>query len=551
MGFFIYYFHCVISKSKLSLLSVLSGVLLYLAWPPLPFIAILFFAFIPLLIIEHKFISGQTTAKPAFFFGLLYLAFFIWNVSATWWVCNASLGGGAMAILANSLLMSMVFWLFHLSKKKVVNSLSVKPNVANWLLPIYWIAFEYFHNRWELSWPWLTLGNAFGGSYTWVQWYEFTGVPGGSLWVLAVNLLIFNWLLSEESQPEKRKRQVVVIVSVIVVPILVSYSLYYSYHQKKDPVNVVVVQPNIDPYTEKFGTMGFEEQLHIMLDLAVKDIDSTTDYLVFPETALTEEIWENEFKQTTSIHVFQEFLKHYPHLKIITGAATWYLYQPGEILSASARKFKQQDGYYDAYNTALQIDSTDSIQVYHKSKLVPGVERMPYPAVFGFLEKLAIDLGGAAGSLGTQEERTVFTATDKKDCVVAPVVCYESIYGEYVGGYIKNGASLIFIITNDGWWRDTPGYKQHLVYGRLRAIETHRCIARSANTGISCFINERGDISQETQWWVPAVITGSIDLNSEETFYVKFGDVIGKISIYGFVLLIAYTLILIPIFKKK
>jgi apolipoprotein N-acyltransferase len=169
---------------------------------------------------------------------------------------------------------------------------------------------------------------------------------------------------------------------------------------------------------------------------------------------------------------------------------------------------------------------------------------MPYPAVFGWLEKFAIDLGGTAGSLGTQEERTVLTGKEG----VAPVVCYESIYGEYVGEYINNGATLIFIITNDGWWLDTPGYKQHLLYGRLRAIETRRCIARSANTGISCFIDERGDFSQETEWWKPAVIKGSINSNSEKTFYTKFGDVIGRICFYasGIILLLAIVLRFFP-----
>ena len=448
------------------------------------------------------------------------------------------------------------------------------PAAANWLFPIFWLAFEFFHHRWDLTWPWLTLGNAFAKNHTWIQWYEYTGVPGGSLWVLALNLLFFDLL-------NGKTKNAFVIATTILIPIIISFILYYSYDEKENKVNVVCVQPNIDPFSEKFNSMNFEEQLNKMLALAKQKTDSTTDYLVFPETALTEEIWENDLKQTSSIYILKEFLKQYPKLKIISGASTWHLYEEGDKLSATAHKFKKsasadpssvgQPGYYDAFNTALQIDNSDSIQIYHKSKLVPGVERMPYPKVFGFLENLAIDLGGMSGSLGTQDERTVFRAPSNSPeggeksnssesplrgvggLGVAPVVCYESIYGEYVGEYVNNGATLIFIITNDGWWRDTPGYKQHLLYGRLRAIETRRSITRSANTGISCFINERGDFSQETQWWKPSVIQANINSNTEKTFYTKFGDFIGRICFYvsGILLLIVIASSLRATFGAK
>ncbi|MFH1005038.1 MAG: apolipoprotein N-acyltransferase, partial [Bacteroidota bacterium] len=324
-------------------------------------------------------------------------------------------------------------------------------------------------------------------------------------------------------------------VSMIFLPIIISYIIYYSYEEKNNPVKVVAVQPNIDPYSEKFSGMNFEMQIEKMFRLAKQKTDSTTDYLVFPETSLTEAIWENESRQTYSIRYIKRFLKQYPNLKVIIGANTLRSYSEGEKTSVTARKFKQQEGYYDVFNTIIQIDTTEKIQMYHKSKLVPGVERMPYPAVFGFLETFVIELGGTSGSMGTQEERTVFEDQTKPliKNSIAPVICYESIFGEFVTKYIRNEASLIFIITNDGWWSNTDGYKQHLLYGRLRAIETRRSIARSGNTGISCFINQRGDILQPTQWWKEAVIKDNINSNTEKTFYVKYGDIIGRIAFYG------------------
>jgi apolipoprotein N-acyltransferase len=278
-----------------------------------------------------------------------------------------------------------------------------------------------------------------------------------------------------------------------------------------------------------------------MLELAAEKVKPSTDYLVFPETALTEDIWEHQMEQSGSLQRLRIFLKNFPKLKIIIGASTGKVYAPGEELSVTARKFTQEDGYYDSYNTALQVDNAQPIQVYHKSKLVPGVEQMPFPFIFKHLESIAIDLGGTTGGLGTQEERSVFVSPDRT-MKAAPVVCYESVYGEYVSEYVKNGANFIAIITNDGWWGDTPGYKQHLKYGRLRAIETRRWIVRSANTGISCFINPFGDIQQATKYWVPAVISQKIQLNNELTFYTRFGDYIARAALCISIAMLIYSL---------
>ena len=220
-------------------------------------------------------------------------------------------------------------------------------------------------------------------------------------------------------------------------------------------------------------------------------------------------------------------------MNIITGISSRKVFQPGEPLSVTARKFTQDEGYtgadmyYDSYNTALFVAHDSTLQKYHKSKLTPGVENMPYLNVFPFLKKFAIDLGGTTGSLGVNPEQTPFIFRD--GLKIAPCICYESVYGEFMNSFIQNGANVIFVITNDGWWGNTPGHRQHLLFSVLRAIETRRSIARSANTGISCFINQRGDISQRTEYWVPAVIRQKINANDKITFYVKYGDYIGRI----------------------
>ncbi|HLC82230.1 MAG TPA: apolipoprotein N-acyltransferase, partial [Bacteroidia bacterium] len=255
-------------------------------------------------------------------------------------------------------------------------------------------------------------------------------------------------------------------------------------------------------------------------------------------------------EQTSSVIAIKKFLSNFPKLKIIIGASTAKAYKPGEKLSETDRKFRNEDAYYDAYNTAFQFDNTGKVQKYHKSKLVPGVEQMPLQFIFKYLEQFAMEMGGTSGSLGVQSTRTVFSSADNK-FKFAPVICYESVYGEYVSDYVKNGANVIAVITNDGWWGNTPGHIQHLKLSRLRAIENRRNVVRSANTGISCFINSYGEIFQETKYWVPAVISGKIELNNELTFYTKFGDYIGRIAMYiAFILIIYSWLIRFRIIKK-
>jgi apolipoprotein N-acyltransferase len=152
---------------------------------------------------------------------------------------------------------------------------------------------------------------------------------------------------------------------------------------------------------------------------------------------------------------------------------------------------------------------------------------MPFPWLFKHIESFAIDLGGTTGTLGTQSERTVLKGIDANQRL-APSVCYESIYGDFMRKYVAGGANFIGIITNDGWWGDTPGYKQHLAYARLRAIENRRNVVRAANTGISCFINQRGDISQAQPYWEKAAIKGQIHLNNSRTVFSYTGDLFGR-----------------------
>ncbi|PLX01196.1 MAG: hypothetical protein C0594_13915 [Marinilabiliales bacterium] len=238
----------------------------------------------------------------------------------------------------------------------------------------------------------------------------------------------------------------------------------------------------------------------------------------------------------------REAISDYPNVNLIIGVNTMKMYSNAESASATAHKFGETGKYYDYYNSAIMLNDVDSIPIYHKSKLVIGPEKMPYNQVFKFLEDLMMDNGGFVGSNGLQEEREVFFSNNGK-AIAAPIICYEAVFGEYIGDYIKKGANFFAVITNDGWWFNAPIYLQSLGFGKLRAIEHRRSIARSANTGISCFIDQRGSMYKEAKYSTAASIKGTLNLNNELTFYTKTGDYIPKIAIFFSILILLQALV--------
>jgi apolipoprotein N-acyltransferase len=526
-------------KIHLYILSVLSGVIQSLGWPMHGVPWLLFFGFIPLLFVEEHIAKNRENFHRFSMLKFSYVAFAVWNLLTTWWIWNSTIFGAIMAVLLNSLFMAIVFWAFHLSKRSFYNQ-----SHAIYLLPVFWIAFEYLHLDWDLSWPWLNLGNGFAFYTRWVQWYEYTGTLGGTLWVLLLNILIFKLiksfpLLNRSLFPVIYRG--VPVVLVFVVPMIFSIIIYRSYEEKGDQVEVIVTQPNVDPYTEQY-VLPVREIIEKNFGMAEPLITESTRFIVCPESALQEDIWHRSVENSRSIILIRRFLEKYPQLNIVIGASTFRLFEEDEPLTPTARKFADVDRHYEAYNTAFFINDEQEVGMYHKSKLVPGPEKMPFQRLLSPLQQLAFDLGGTVGSLGYSAERDVFTSKCG-NYVVPAIICYESVYGYFVAEFVKNGANVLFIITNDGWWGNTAGHRQHFSFAPLRAVETRRSIARSANTGISGFVNQRGDILHASGYWTPDVMKAQIHTNEEITFYVKYGDYIGRISAFlsVFLILIAFV----------
>jgi apolipoprotein N-acyltransferase len=505
-----------------AILSVSGGLLLWAAWPTSPLTFLIFIAFIPLLRLTDVVESRKK------YYGSIYLLLFIWNVATTWWVGNTTVPiSGLAANLINTTVMSVPLMGYHSARRRMGST------AAYFALIVYWLTFEYVHMNWEFSWPWLSLGNAFAMRPSWIQWYEYTGATGGTVWVLLANISIYQtWL---------KRKHYWKPVAVIVVPLLISVLVQYQFKAPEGPAaEVVVVQPNIDPY-DKFADSNSAQQLDKLLKLSGEKADSQTTYIIWPETALfTRGGWENKLTDETETEAIRQFLKKYPQATVVSGATTLKQYNNKlDDIPYTARPI-DETASFDAFNSAIQIDTSATVQVYHKYKMVPGVEMVPYARYMWFMKYVALDMGGITGSYGRTPDEEVLS-NPAKNIKVSAAICYESVYGDYVADHVRKGANLLFIITNDGWWGNSEGHRQHVQYARLRAIETRRWVARSANTGISCIIDPVGNIQQPLPYWKEGVIKGNVTPGHILTFYVKYGDLISQAAIAFCILLLVYS----------
>lgn len=485
--------------------SIISGTLLGAPFciPQLSFL--IFFAWIPLLCIEDKTRNDNNTYL---LFNYAFVSFLIWNSLAYWWVSQAQILGVILIIIINSMLQALIFWL--ISKSRQVLKISI-------LFPflIIWLGFEYFHTQWDLAWPWLNLGNSFASQTQWIQWYEFTGTRGGSLWIILINFSLFRMISKNK---KSAYQQIIFLLILIAVPLLYSSILLDTKENTLGNKTFACIQPNLDPYNEKFIP---EKELKHFEDF-ISTADSicsklNPDFLFGPETLILQSINENTPKASL---FYQEILKlkhKYPKTTILIGV--------------------HSNKENESYNSAFFLSDTIP-QFYHKTKLVPLFERIPFDKYFHFLTKYPLEIGGYHGTYSSKNDVNYFLS----DCTaIVPIVCFESVFGDYCAQRVPDQSGFICMITNDGWWKNTPGYRYHFNFSRIRAIESRRHYIRVANNGISAHINSKGTIITQTKWWTKTILTGKISLLNGNTFYSLHGDYIGRVCMFFGILLLMFV----------
>jgi len=542
-------------KYKLFIIACLTGVFLALSWPSYGFAPLLFVAFTPLLWVEDYISRNKSSFSKFIIFKYSFVSFFIFNIITSYWICYSTLFGLVAPIL-NALLGALVFQVYHITK------ISLFDNKKGFIiLPLLWISMEYLHMHWQLTWPWMTLGNGFSTMPILIQWYEYTGVFGGSLWIFILNYFAykcikefcFNKETGKLNLSDKKRFTLnasYFLISVLI-PIILSLVILNNYKDEPNkPIDVVVLQPNLEPYDPALQLRNYEI-IDLLISMAQTKTDNNTSFILAPEGCLEERLWEDHMNENISLQRLSEFVGQYDKAQMITGSFTRKLQSEDEKDEASRKIEFAPKPYYSVYNSAVHIKKDNDFEVYHKSKLVPGVERLPFKKYIGKILDFAIKLGNLpVGTLAVDNQNDFFVSQTSSVKVTTPI-CYESVYGGFVGKKVREGAEVIFIITNDSWWKDTQGYRQHASYASLRAIETRRYIARSANTGTSCFVNPKGEISQKTKFWTQDVIKASLIPQQRITFYVRYGDYIARIAVFSSIIILLISLITGFVNRKK
>ena len=464
-------------------------------------------AFVPLLMISSQY--GASARDFWRMTGWAALAFALWNVATIWWVWIATPIGPITATIVSTFWNLVAFMLYHYVSKRASKALSYTILVAAW------VATEFLYTSAEvMSFPWLTLGNGFSGDVWAVQWYEWTGVMGGSVWVLLANIAIFELLRS------RSVAKIGIAAATLLLPIAVSLALYWNHKPSEEVITASVIQPNVDCYNEKFAD-NREWQLANIIDL-MRQVPRESKLIVLPETALPETLNDDIPLSATSTAALQrEIDSLYPHAMAIAGATTIKYYVDDNERTPTARS--SNGFYYDVFNSAIAMNHGMGSGVHHKMRLVIGVETMPFTKC---LNKF-VDLGGMTGQLGRNDVAIPFI----KGYVAGPAICYEGLYGDCFARFVRHGAQVMTVLSNDGWWGNTPGHKRLFDFCRLRAIETRRSIARSANTGVSGFITARGDVVDRMDWKERGVLTSDVELRNDVTLYVRYGDWIGRLGL--------------------
>ncbi len=505
---------------KAFLFTIVGGLFFTASWPTYGLFPLVFFGLIPFLYVNDYY-NGKNI------FLVFFIGFLTWNLTATYWLSNATIFGYLFACFINSLMMTCVFYFF----RKVKNKTNEKLGFI--FLITLWICYEKLHLIWDFSWPWLIFGNVFSENTWIIQWYEYTGIFGGSLWVLILNIIFFK-IFKNYLQKNKQNNLIYIQTAFFLIPTLFSFFIYKNFKDIGEIKNVSIVQPNVDPYSEKYSITN-NDNLNYLKNI-IKNNNIKNSLILFPETFFSEGVKINSFYYDELFNKIVEINEDNKN-EILTGIELYEVIYDSTELKDFSNKI-ENNRWINIYNSAIYIGK--SIDYYHKSKLVVGVEKMPYRNILEpILGQLLLDFGGLSLTRGKQNYRSSFKGSIYNP---SPIICYESIYGQYITDYIKNGGKVLAIITNDAWWGNSEGHRQHFSYSKLRAIETRKNVIRSANTGISGIIDSKGDEIIRSEYDEEIVLSGKYKENDIITFYIKYGDLIFRLSLFFVFLIFSYYL---------
>jgi apolipoprotein N-acyltransferase len=542
--------HRKLRKSNL-LLALSGGLLLGLSFPPLPLSFLAYVAFVPiLLLVEQVSTIGKLLRYS-------YAAFLLFNIVGLYWVGGFTHGRDPYLMtsgVALILVHPMFFWIPLLAYYAARKTLGLPAALI--LFPFLFTAFEYLHGLGEFAFPWLSIGYTQSYDLARIQIAEFVSVYGVSFLVFAFNALLFyistEWLSHQVSLKSKKVIiPAIGLIAIIILPPLYGWfrirSLQAQQHQTA--VQVAVIQPNFDPF-EKWGEgsrnkwESYRTQFDYYVDetkniARASDSTSKPELIVYPETAIPFYLLlpQNRNFLNRLTHTVDSL-----NISVFTGLP-YAVFEDSAHASPTATRIHGSEFFYEAFNSATLIQPRKEIdQIYKKMILVPFAERIPYAQYLSFLiEPLKWSVGISGWGKGM--DTVVFILpTTHGNIPFSSMICYESIYPQFVREFASKGAQFLIVVTNDSWYGNTSGPYQHAACGVFRAIENRRWIVRCANGGISGFIGPDGSFHNRTAMFAQRTVSALIEARSEKSWYVRYGDLFSKTCVIISILSLIWTL---------
>lgn len=516
--------------------SIFTGVLLALAFPPIPLFPFAFFAFLPLLLFIEKKIENRSNAN---FFWNVYLIFVIYHTSSNWWISSFQeqtdpflMASGFALDVAHPLFFLIPIYIYYRVRRKLGFGMAV------FSFPVIWTGWEYFHSLGEFSYPWLALGNTQIYNLNWIQFIDITGVFGATFLITFVNALLLIIYKNINSGLILKKlglnlKWFLIIIAIIIFPIIYGYFQRSKWSDSKiesEKLHIGIVQPNKFPWAK--WAAGEIDQIQTMMKISdsLRTENTNIELFLWPETSILS-VRRYGFNEAKDLWFLQDWVDS-SGKSLISGFVHRYFYQENEERQITARPYGDTGKFYEHFNSALMLNPNSIPQTYHKMKLTPFAERIPNVEYFSFLmEYIKWGVGISSWGLGRdQHNMSYIQANDSTD--VGNIICIESIYPEFCKNFAYQGAEFLTIITNDSWYDGTPGPEQHWLIAKIRAIENRRYIARCANSGVSGFIAPNGETISRLPQYERAGISGHIKLIQEKSFYTRYGDILARSLMY-------------------
>ncbi|MBN1541877.1 apolipoprotein N-acyltransferase [candidate division KSB1 bacterium] len=481
-------------------LSILTGILFALSFPPFRSGFLAYGALIPLFYLLRNQ-SLKETLRWGYLTGL-----FIYCGTLFW------IGYVTMPGLIGALLVLPLYIMLYSFIQRLI--LIRFPHKGFLFLPFVWTAIEYLQSFGDIAFPWVYLGYTQSYYLPIIQFAEYTSVFGVSFWVVCLNVLLYE-LLFGFSGRSHRKLFLWILPILFFLPLLFGVWVLAHAPAPTDSVRIALIQGNIDPF-EKWNPQNNERIFSTYDSLTRSALQHNPDLIVWPETA-TPFYLRSEYR-------YQQMIRHWVdghQVPLLTGSIDY--------------EYSQGRQHY--FNSALMIRPNElNLAVYAKMRLVPFSEKVPFSDFLpvAFLRDWLMQTPLGVGDYSRGNRYTLFQLTndfnaesmqEKRGAVFGVPICYESAFPDLVRRFVKRGATFLVVITNDAWFGRTSAPFQHQQISVLRAVETRKSIARCANTGISCFIDPYGRTRASTPLFQTATVVENLELCHSSTVYVRYGNI--------------------------